>query len=42
MKKSKRHMKKRHAVHAQNKTLHVRKNGAAWREVGGCAALATK
>ena len=29
MRKSKRSMKKRHAVHAQNKTLHDRKNGAA-------------
>ena len=33
MRKSKRSMKKRHAVHAQNKTLHGRKNGVArkWR-----------
>ena len=25
-------MKKRHAVHAQSKTLHERKNGVVWRE----------
>ena len=39
MRKSKRSMKKRHAVHAQSKTLHERKDGVVWREVGGLLGM---